>query len=319
MDDHQLFRDIKGQASDAERRRILAWRQSSSANESRYQDLRRVLDATRASMRIETSPPPVLDILKVAASRERLLPRSPWVRRSALIAAGLAAVAVLSFGVDRLRNRGDFGLEEMVTGDQQPVTVALRDGSVMRLAPRSKARIRVRDGLREVHLTGRAFFSVAKRDGLPFVVKTAGGDVTVLGTQFDVDASDANVRLVVVEGKVAMTAARGGATNVTRGQRVRIVEGQLLPTETVKELLDETRWVGRFLSFRDTPLTEVAHEIARAYGVKVTIADSTLASHTVTDWFSDRSLDDVVHVVCAIVAAECSVKDNEVVLGRSPR
>lgn len=236
-----------------------------------------------------------------------------------MIAAGLAAAAVLAVGIQQLRSRDEFGFEEMVTGDAQPVTVSLRDGSVMRLAPRSSARIRVHDGLREVHLIGRAFFSVAERDGLPFVVKTVSGDVTVLGTQFDVDARDANMRLVVVEGKVAIAAARGGETRATRGQRVRVIEGELLPIEVVAEPLEETRWVGRFLAFRDTPLPEVARQIERAYGVKVTLADSTLASHTITNWFSDRTLDEVMNVVCAIVATECAVQSNEVVMGKSPR
>ena len=97
-----------------------------------------------------------------------------------------------------------------------------------------------------------------------------------------------------------------------------MVEGQLVPTIQLVDARNQMRWVGRFLAFQATPLTEVAKEIERAYGAKVTIADSALAAQTITNWFSDSSLDEVVRVVCAIVATECTVKGTEVTIGKLP-
>jgi ferric-dicitrate binding protein FerR (iron transport regulator) len=321
MDDHLLYRDIKGQTTPPEQHAVATWRRASPTHEARFQELRAVLAATERPHGISSEPPPVLEILEVVAQRERAQRRRTRTRRVALAAAGVAALLVAGVGLDRsglLGGRRTFGFEEMVTGDNQTATVSLRDGSVMRLAPRSHARFRVRAGSREVYLTGHAYFAVAKQNGQPFVVKTRGGDVTVLGTQFDLDASDNDVRLVVVEGRVALAAARGGETRVERGQVARVVEGQLLPTVQLAEARNETRWVGRFLAFQGTPMTEVARAIENAYGVKVTIVDSALASQTVTNWFSDRSLDEVVRVVCAIVATECAVQGTEVTIGRLP-
>jgi ferric-dicitrate binding protein FerR (iron transport regulator) len=317
MNDELLFREIKGQATEEERRAVDAWRRSAGANDARYRELKRVTELTNRPALLVTTPPAASEIIRRADARARRF--RPWVSRAAWAAAGVAALLTLTVVRERSRHNAEFGFEEMVTGDTQPVTVSLKDGSVMRLAPRSRARIRVHDGAREVHLVGRAFFSVAKRDGLPFVVRTEAGDVTVLGTQFDLDARNADVRVVVVEGKVALAAARGGEVRLTHGQEARIVEGQLQPTILLADPLASSRWVGHFLAFRDTPLSDVAREIGQAYGVKVTIADSTLAAHTVTDWFSDRSLDEVVRVVCAIVAAECTVRGAEVTVGRAPR
>jgi len=237
----------------------------------------------------------------------------------AAVAAGIAAVLLVGVALDRagvIGRRGTLGFEEMVTCDNQTATVSLRDGSVMRLAPRSHVRFRVREGSREVYLTGHAFFSVTKQNGPPFVVRTQGGDVTVLGTQFDLNASNNDVRLVVVEGRVALAAAGGGETRVDHGQEARVVEGQLLPTIHLAEARSETRWVGRFLAFQATPMTEVAREIENAYGARVRIADSTLAAQTLTNWFSDRSLDEVVRVICAILATECAVEGSQVTIGK---
>jgi transmembrane sensor len=319
MDDHLLFLVIKGQATPSERRAADLWRRASAANEAHFQALRAVLAATGRPLTVSSSPPPVLEVLEAAARRERT--GSPtWWRRAGVAAAGIAALALAGVTLDRVgafSRRGEFGFEEMVTGDSQTVTVSLRDGTVMRLAPRSQARIRVRERSREVQLVGRAFFSVAKRNGLPFVVKTQGGEVTVLGTQFDLDASNDDVRLVVVEGRVALTGTRGGETRVERGEEARVVDGRLLPVLQQVEARKEMQWVGRFLAFQATPLTEVALEMERAYGVRVTIADSTLATQTITNWFSDQPLDEVTRVVCAIVATECTLQDTVVIIGKS--
>jgi len=326
MDDSLLFRDITGQTSESEHRAVEVWRRASREHEARYVELQALLQVTQRvssapSRSVASAPPEVLEVLQTAAGRSRA---TRWRLRSQLLAGVAAAVlmALVASSIWRPRSgvAGEgFGFEEMVTGENQVVTVALRDGSVMRLAPKSQARIRVREGVREVQLTGRAFFSVAKRDGLPFVVHTAGGDLTVLGTQFDVDARDRDVRLVVVEGKVALAGARGGETRVGRGEEGRVVEGHVLPTVvSVPAARDSTRWVGRFLTFQNTPLPEVAYEIGQAYGVRVTLRDSTLAGQTITNWFSDRPLDEVVRAVCSILAAECAVEGTQVTIGRSP-
>ena len=321
MEDHLLYRVLTGQATPAEQHAVEGWRRASAAHEARYEALRTLLATTRRPAPVDSAPPPVLEVLELAARRERARGRRARPRRLALAVGGIAALLVAGVGLGRWVTRANgraFGFEEMVTGENQTVTVALRDGSVMRLAPRSHARLRILDGRREVQLTGHAFFSVAKRDGLPFVVKTAGGDVTVLGTQFDLDATNQDVRLVVVEGRVALAAARGGEARVERGQAARVVDGRLQPTVQLDAPREATRWVGRFLAFQATPLREVAREIARTYGATVTIADSTLADHTVTNWFSDKPLDEVVQVVCALVAAECVVQGNHVSMGSSP-
>jgi ferric-dicitrate binding protein FerR (iron transport regulator) len=321
VDNSLLYRVITEQATAAERRAVETWRAASRANESRYRELAVILQGTRQLTPITSSPPPVLDVLRTAANRSHGRRRRYWTRTGlGLIAATLALTTALTLR----QSHGDappeqFGFEELVTGAEQTVTVALRDGSVMRLAPLSRARIPVHEGTREVHLVGRAFFSVARRNGTPFTVRTQGGDVTVLGTQFDVDARNDDVRLLVVEGKVALSAVRGGETYVERNQEARVVDGQLRPTLVeIPTARDSSRWVGRFLAFQGTPLQEVANEISRAYGVRVTIADSSLTSQTVTSWFSDRSLEDVVRIVCTIVAMACEVEATDVRFGKSP-
>jgi transmembrane sensor len=163
-----------------------------------------------------------------------------------------------------------------------------------------------------VQLTGRAFFAVARMEDRPFRVLTPAGDLTVLGTRFDVESRDRDLRLVVVEGKVSVAAPQGGEARVEGGHMSRVVDGQLLPSIRTPDLRQTTDWLGRFLAFQNTPLGQAAREIEEMYGVKVRIRDSSVADRTVTTWFTDRSLDEVVRIVCAVAAVRCVV-DGEVV------
>ncbi|MBL8959609.1 MAG: FecR domain-containing protein [Gemmatimonadetes bacterium] len=319
MDDSTLFRAHTRQLSEDDLRAVTAWRAASPWNEARYQEVGEVLALTqRSDAGPRTRIPDPSEILALAARREGKRASNRKWRAAVGAITGIAALLAVAVAMDRAGFLGrdeSFGFEEMVTGDQA-ATVSLRDGSVMRLAPRSRARIRVREGEREVHLSGRAFFSVAKRNGTPFVVRTAGGDVTVLGTQFDVNATNDDVRLVVVEGRVALQAARGGETRVEGGQVARVVEGQLQPTLAAAEPRAATEWVGRFLVWHAAPLGTVLADLERVYGARVTVADSTLMQQTVTNTFTDRTLDEVVRVTCAILGAECVVQGQDVQVGQ---
>ncbi|MDH5476428.1 MAG: FecR family protein [Cyclobacteriaceae bacterium] len=56
---------------------------------------------------------------------------------------------------------------------------------------------------RHITLTGEAFFSVKKTDN-PFVIFTDLGDITVLGTEFNVNTSEEAIEIEVEEGNVEL-------------------------------------------------------------------------------------------------------------------
>lgn len=321
IEDHLLFRSIKGLTSEDEEQLVLGWRVASPSHEDRYRVLQEILGAaTRAQRLPRTSPPAVLDLLEAAARRPTAERRAagPAIRRWLLPLA--AAAAVFGAGAVGLArgwfSRPGVAITELVTGTSETTTVSLSDGTIVRLAPRSRLRFDQRSAGREVILAGRAFFAVAKQNGRPFRVRTTAGELTVLGTRFDVDARDADLRMVVVEGKVAVTAAQGGETRVTAGHVSRVVDGQLMPTVRIPDLSTETRWLGRFLAFQNTPLRDVAREIERVYSVRVKV-DSAIAHRTVTTWFADRSLDEVVRIVCAVSVTSCGVEKGVVSIAGS--
>ncbi|MBM4186672.1 MAG: DUF4974 domain-containing protein [Gemmatimonadetes bacterium] len=320
VDDELLFRVLKRRASADEQELVRRWRAASPDHEARFEAVRQILEAaSRANPWLLTTPPSTLDLLEEAARRDAPRSRSwrpPWWL---LGSVGVAAVAIAAVGVwraERPARPPALAISELVTGPDETSTIGLSDGTVVRLGGSSQLRFDPRADQRTVRLKGRAYFAVAKQEGQPFRVETEAGDLIVLGTRFDADARAGDLRTVVVEGRVAVTAARGGEARISAGQVSRVVDGKLLPTVPIPDASGETKWVGRFLAFQNTPLKQAAREIERVYGVRVTV-DSAIAERTITTWLADRSLAEVVRIVCAASLATCLTEKNVVSISGS--
>lgn len=85
----------------------------------------------------------------------------------------------------------------------------LEDGTEVWLNSGSSLKFPVKfsDSIREVYVVGEAFFKVT-HDGKPFIVKSEGADIRVLGTSFNVSAykDESLVTTTLVEGKVQIEA-----------------------------------------------------------------------------------------------------------------
>ena len=311
--DELICRSLKGATTAAEEARLLAWRQSSAANEEYHRQLVQLLRlAETVPVAEDLRRPTAAQLIAVAPEYGgRARPgrwSGPW--RFVVPFAIAASIAVV-FAVGRVALRPaaapfHMGAGEFVTGETETTTVTLGDGTVVRLAPRSRLRVAGVAGRRDVHLEGRAYFAVAKMEGLPFRVYTANGVVEVLGTQFDV-AADEELRVVVVEGRVSL-GANGQKQDVNASEMSIATRGMVTPPVKV-DVEPIVAWVGQFVAFQETPLREAAKVLERRYGVRVVVTDSALAELTITGWYVDRSLEEVVTIMCGVVGATCSVQD----------
>jgi transmembrane sensor len=194
-------------------------------------------------------------------------------------------------------------------------TVQLGDGSVVRLAPASHLTVASSDSTREVTLDGRAFFVVAKMPDRPFVVHTAVGNARVLGTRFELATREKDLRLVVVEGRVALSTGTD-RVEVGGGEQSGVRNQQTLKPTPVADADKMEQWVGKFLVFQSTPLRDAAREIERVYGTRVVVTDSLLARQTLQVSFTDEPLSQLIDEVCLLVHARCETRPNEVVMSR---
>jgi transmembrane sensor len=148
--------------------------------------------------------------------------------------------------------------------------VALADGSSVTLNTGTELSVHLSNQTRRVDLlSGEAFFSVARDESRPFIVQAGKGQVSVLGTQFNVRLTSSGFSVAVAEGLVAVSPTLGDGQESQ--QLLEAEQGAEVNTEVAAVTLfavDTDRlasWRQGRLVYRDTPLTEVIADLSR-YG-----------------------------------------------------
>jgi transmembrane sensor len=255
--------------------------------------------------------PSARDILAGEASSAIPPSRGRQAGRWPLRVAALAAALLLGLGMGHFSARpGGMGVE-FHTGAGEMTTATLADGTVVRLAPTSRLRIEQRRGVREVWLEGRAFFSVARDPNRPFIVRGPAGDATVLGTRFDVENRGGDLRLLVLEGRVAVSVPDGNV-EVGAGELAEARRGSAPSVTEVADPEAMVAWLGVFMAFESTPLGQVARELEARLGIQVELTDPELAARTVSGWFGQDVRDEIVPIICRIAGVRCEVEGSAV-------
>lgn len=154
--------------------------------------------------------------------------------------------------------------------------ITLSDGTLVNMNAGSSLKYPVqfiKGHNREVALDGEAFFDVAKDKAHPFIVKTRGVNVKVLGTKFNVSSykEDTDINTVLVEGSVSLSDPANANTKTT------LVPGEKgswnsRNTEIAKEKVDTrfyTEWINGEIVFRKTAFKDIIIKLERTYNVTI--------------------------------------------------
>lgn len=322
--DEMIVRCLQGLATPEEDAALARWRHASFEHERYYQEL-----ATLWGLTGVLEPPvgagagaPIHELMRRIEGTDRGLPDRPrrgdprvviW-RQWGLSAAAVTVLAVTAWWMWGPRVLSDRStLREYANEGLGVDTLGLSDGTVVHLAP--AARLTVASTSREVWLTGVAEFAVARDAQRPFRVRTASGDVEVLGTRFLVRAGRGSTELVVLEGRVAGSAGTD-RVEVGPGQATVLVPGMRALVRKIDQVQSTTDWLRAAFVFQETSLEEVAQIIGRRFGMTVTVADPSLSRRTVSAWFTGSpSARQVLEGVCRAVGVRCTVGDSTAVIG----
>jgi ferric-dicitrate binding protein FerR (iron transport regulator) len=188
----------------------------------------------------------------------------PLYRKASVWVAAACIAAVLFFAASLIDEKP---VEFVASTYEQ---VILPDRSVVHLTPGSSIAYASSWDQREVILKGEAFFEVAK--GETFTVHTAAGDVSVLGTSFNVYAQNESFAVECITGKVNV-AAGDVAHVITAGQGVKTRSGALsVPYE---HGLTSPSWQpGTEVNYTNADISRVIDHVVQRYGVTVRLEDN---------------------------------------------
>ncbi|WP_248917381.1 FecR family protein [Pseudomonas entomophila] len=168
---------------------------------------------------------------------------------------------------------------------EQVRQVTLADRSQLTLDAGSALAVDFDHGERRVRLLrGAAFFEVT-HTGQPFLVEASGGEVRVLGTQFEVREQGAGAQVTVRSGRVAVTAAEGQqARELTANQQLAYAEGVAGGVEAV-DSEGRLAWRQGWLNYYQVPLGQVVEDLGRYYPGRILLLDGELAQRKVSGSF----------------------------------
>ena len=205
---------------------------------------------------------------------------------------------------------GDSGTT-VKSGYAENIRSELPDGSEVLLNARSRIKFEKGhwENKREVFLEGEAYFKVEK--GKEFTVKTADGNVKVLGTQFNVRERPGLFEVYCYEGMVAVLVS-GKSFVLKPGTSVAMIEGVLQEVKTFKEV--RPVWLQNRSSFEGVPLKYVFEELKRQYDVDIELEDKSLLKKKFSGSFVNNDLSKAMEVISYSMDMNYEIKGHKVII-----
>jgi transmembrane sensor len=253
------------------------------------------------------------------ANARRWLTHAARPGRLSKIAAAVAISGMVTLIAFEL---APFGLRpgEYNTGIGEQKVVDLGDHSRIVLDAVTRLKVQFSKDARIVRLIqGQAQFSVGKDPARPFKVEAGGETVVALGTVFTVEYVDREMRVAMLEGKVAVLpphpsdnpaiespltpqVADPPPIEVNAGQALQVRRDGYTTLTPHADLEAATAWRNGKVIFRKEPLSEAVRRLNRYSRLKVEIADPAIANIEVSGIFESDDIQTFVEAMQSYLA-----------------
>lgn len=271
-----------------------------------------------------------------------------WIAAAVLVFCVSGVGILFSF---HSKTKNSIAWQKVITTPGMKTTFRLPDGTEIWMNAGSTLRYPKSFGnkIREVYLSGEAYFKVRHDAGRPFIIHTSDMNIKVLGTEFDVraypDESFAETSLIKGAVEVTVNSNKESRQFFLKPKQKVVVEKiathinvinekqkeqhnetslpelaavQDVKIEPVKEvsgnIIPETAWKQNTLLFEDETLESLANRLDLWYGVNIVIQDSSLAKQRFTGRADNVSLDKLLQILQMIKPFQYSINDKEVVI-----
>jgi transmembrane sensor len=331
MEDELIVRYLSGEASDEEKKKLLAWTAQSPENEKQFLSAEKLFELS--DRHYATRKPHSLDInveqewnhfvnsieKKKETPVRAIVVAKPsfagnWLRIAASVALILVSSAIVYFFVR------DNDVHYQTTNNT--LTVSLPDGSSVVLNEYSELSYSTSFGEnnRQVKLKGQGFFNVEKDKQKPFIIDATQTKVEVVGTSFDVRAYEDTeaVEVVVQTGVVKFSApvAKGEIT-IAAGQKGIYSKAKQHLDSFVNEDPNFNAWNTRTIVFAEDNLRTVIETLNKTYHANIIATGEISASCVVTVTFDHQTLEAVLNVLKTTLNLTYRINGNQIEITRA--
>jgi ferric-dicitrate binding protein FerR (iron transport regulator) len=260
------------------------------------------------------------DKLKTRLEKDELIPAGNIKRASSFtpllrIAAAIALLISLSFTAylvtERWLSNGD--MITASTADNEKIMVDLPDGSRVHLNRGSEIIYpsRFRGELREVKVTGEAFFDVVPNRDKPFVVEGGNARIRVTGTSFNVITNNVNneVEVMVQSGQVILTDKNGEQEIVLDPDLIGTM-GSSTHSRYRNNDPNYLSWSTEVLTYEGTPLEKIVSDLKRVHNIEVIATDKSILDKRISTTFDRQSPETIISIICTTFNLQSESSNN---------
>lgn len=180
--------------------------------------------------------------------------------------------------------------------------ISLPDGTAVTLNVASTLRYNGTFGkkIREVWLSGEAYFDVAEDMACPFCIYSDNLEIHVTGTSFNVKSypEDCQTSVTVVSGNVGVSYADGEVTmKLYADDRIVIDKSDNSVVRSNTDTGNELSWLDKALVFDNLPLSEAVKMLKRYYGCDISL-DNVSSDARLSGTHDNQSIESVLKSIC---------------------
>lgn len=263
MDKELLYKYLKCLTSPQEEERIAAWLEASAENRAELNRIRLQLETLAFAA-------PAIDACYEQDRRRNLTIR---LRRwcTAAAAAVILAAGVSYFTAQHVRTSIG-GAMQTLTAQDGPVRLTLADGTSVWLNARTTLEYPAvfAGRQRTVRISGEAMFDVAHDETQPFVVETYACDVRVLGTKFNVSASESegSFETALIRGRVEIRNRTTHETVTLHPDETVMLKNDRLVRSTIADP-DDYLWTDGYVNLKGHTFEELIARYRKVFDVRI--------------------------------------------------
>ncbi|GLS27693.1 FecR family protein [Marinibactrum halimedae] len=216
----------------------------------------------------------------------------------ASIAASFLMIAILTtLSFNFVTNKTINQHYQTSTGEQK--TFLLEDESVITLNTRSEIHVQyTAQERRIIMVSGEVFYEVAHDPERSFIVDTGVGEVTALGTKFNIRQYNGNTIVTLLDGLVEVETdlpveanSRSGVKQLHPGEQLLFSQNGITAKTEVPNATDIVGWKNGSLNFSDAKLIDVINEVNRYTTRRLVIEENGIADEHISAYFDVKNVD----------------------------
>jgi len=275
-----IIRLFNGDASADEKAQVGNWINQSEENRKMYSDLQEIWLASGKLNEYDTKRAILQFQQRINKKQQKNFKIGEILKYAAIAVLLISLPFIYYLGKETSNAKETFTTITCAFGDKS--NIILPDGSSVNLNSGSKLTFNnnFQTDYRNVELEGEAYFSVKKNKQIPFKVKTAGIEVEVLGTEFNLKAypDENTVSTTLVEGSVLLTSNTQHTVMHPSQKVVYNKENEKMTSFQLNDIKPEIEWKEGRLVFRNESLEELELKLERWFDVDIEFADEVVKS-----------------------------------------